>query len=583
MFLDETEDVTRKARGTDHSKQFDFAAPVNQSQQSPSLTPIPSLTSVDLAMLGDDFVPVQDLPQFLELEASSFFYQYFMLRSPANEAYAPLFASLSPFSPVPSIQALYHSIQALGLISLAIFRPIEGYPLASYADSQYLAAISSLSLAVRDPNDSLADATLFAVLILTVFETYTVPPTETDALTPPSSSSCKDPQVPNSAWSNHISGAAGLLEARGIAQFDSPDGIRLFLQACIPLCVNCMQAGRRVPPVIRNLITDAQRLYPDRISSAGTSTGYLPKQPPWTSFSLLVRYTDFLGAIRQREITNLIDIVTRIRDIDGAAAQMITSYADHDGPETVYDVAPRPTDTESITPLGYAHRYSSFAFAELLNGCRGMRLQLNQILRNALLIGLTQRPPLFTDADSSTLLHRTHQTLQSLSHQVIASVPQYLGYIRATTTHLNPDPYDPTTTTAGRSTSTSSSPTPTNPLSRSSNSSSSSSTPNFLWTHFAPPDPTFLGQLPLVRSASGGNVAWALFAVALVDTTSEDTQLWCGRRLLQFGRECGAAQAKALGEKVVGGEWVEGWWRGVAPRDRRGWVPREVGVREQLC
>ena len=520
MFLDETQGVTDKMRA---ESGVEFAIEpkertISQPPPQPAIREGPSSAT---------------LPTELEDQATKFFFTHFVIQNPLYHNQSSLFSHLSRKSSSSSSQSLYHSVLALGLAAMS--RHLEASAqmpdLSSHAQSQYVAAISALHLALSSPDEATADSTLVAVMILTIFETLSLPPTQSPSLIDQS------PPKTLSTWSNHVTGAAAILEARGPEQFETQDGLRLFVQAAVPLCVNCMQLGKPVPPIIRELI-----------ESAGacdlTAVQEVVEKPPWWCFGLLVRFSDFFGRVRHKHITALEEILELARTMDFEAEIMLDKLVSSEQRHIIYDV-PGRTAHDDILPLGYCHVYPSFPTSELTNGVRSVRLLLNQMIRSVLLRGFLQRPPLFVEAEHTSLLHRATDTLRWISDDIIASVPQYLGYIGR-------DAGSPGSRgTSGRS--------PATELPK----------PNFLWSHFPVPPASQLGSLPLVRSAAGCHILWALFTVATTDVATETMQLWVAKRLGQIGSECGVRQAMVLAERVGGAAWEEGWWRAVSPRPPR--------------
>ncbi|ETN36665.1 uncharacterized protein HMPREF1541_08943 [Cyphellophora europaea CBS 101466] len=542
MFHDETEVVARKMRS---ELSFDFA-----SDSDRGALPQPSIPQKSIAFPQVDTSSIQtsDLPPALETQATTFFYRHFLLNNTYYANETELFANLSPLSPLPSVRSLYHSIVALGLGSLVIHSSTHSeVPLSVYSEAQYLAAISALGSAVSSPSEATSDQTLLSVMILTIFETFT--------LSTPKLSPNAQPTVPSlTAWSNHISGAAALLEARGSDQFARPDGLRLFVQAAVPLCVNCLQQGRPVPESIPSVVAEGRAR--NLINEAS-----LP-QSPWHSFEFVIRFTHFAGRVRQRQITDLVELLEYSTAMDQEAEDICAGLLGSNELQVVTSV-PTLDPKDDILPLGYCHGYPSFMLAELLNGLRAFRLQLNGLVRSVLLVGMTQRPPLFPGAEHTTLLQQATDNIRTFSDEIIASVPQYLGYV-PTSQHSPPySGVDSRDTTPGAPPSPGDIP----------------RKPAFPWSPFPSPSATALGSLPLVRSAGGCHMPWALMTVATTDVATKTTQAWVAKRLWQTARQYSIAQAAVLAKRVSEGTWVEGWWRGISPKDGKGWTPAEEAGR----
>ncbi|KPI42122.1 uncharacterized protein AB675_5630 [Cyphellophora attinorum] len=409
MFLDETQESSSTS---------------NSTPRHAGSAPLPiSLGPEQKTFSGD----VDVLPTQLETQAMEFFFTHFTPQEHRQNTFFesaqhPL-SNLSASAPDASSLALYNSVLALGLISLYHFPPEPlSAPLPEHASAKYLAAVRALNRAICDPYEVKKDATVLAVTILIMYETFANP----DSKSP-------DPRQKHvstlSAWSNHAEGAAALLEIRGPAQFATIDGRRLFVQAAIPICVNCMQRRIDLPECISDL-TIAARTMPSHIEGQpGTVMGAL-----WRCFEFTVKYTAFWGKTRHppattstpEELTSLVSMAVTLDEEAVGAAHTVLGSA----PRRVIqksDLPPGSFDYEDLMPLGYCHEYALFNMAELSNGIRAMRVQVNQLIRSILLIGMTRRPPMFSTAEHTTLLQHATDTMRAMTDGIVASVPQYLA------------------------------------------------------------------------------------------------------------------------------------------------------------
>ncbi|MBE7182630.1 MAG: hypothetical protein INR71_15730 [Terriglobus roseus] len=337
------------------------------------------------------------------------------------------------------------------------------------------------------------------------------------------------------------------------------------------MTVNCMQQSRPVPDIIPSLVSEAKARNLAHITSAPT--------PPWRFFEQVSRFTNFVARVRQRQITDLeqiIDIASAMdADIEEVGSKILASHPYH-----ILTSLNTVQPDNDILPLGYCHAYTSFASAEMWNGNRTLRLQLNGLIRSVLLIGLTRRPPLFADVEHMMLLQQATDNLRSLSDGIIASVPQYLGYVpvaqamAAAGAASHPSPDSAGTTPSSTTSMDAAAPPPTGGHS---SASIPPSKPLFLWSAFPHSPPHDLGALPLVRSAGGCHLPWALMTASATDVASRETHAWVVKWLDITARQCHIAQATTLARKLREGTLQEGWWRGVCPRDGEGWRPEPLG------
>ena len=537
MFFDETAGVAEKARKS--------SLPGRTSRSTPDLEKQTSNELRQSASVGDT---PRSLSPDLEIQATTFFFDNFAVDG-EQSMQSRFFADTSS-STTPGPRALMHSIRALGLAGLS--RVSEAPQLMRTAEAQYLESIRSMNIALGIAEEARKDSTLLAVLILTIFETVAV--SESHTLT---------------AWSNHVQGAAALLDARGPEQFNEVHGFRLFVQAAIPICTNCIQQGIRLPEPVTRLLAEAKK-----------RRG--PFDPVMTHFEHKIAFADFYGQVKSRQLTDLETVLTGATDLDGTADANLQGLQDT-SPHLSYRTI--SIEASPRFPLGYYHHYTYFFAAEVWNGNRAMRILLNQMIRSVLLLGMTRRPPLFTDRSHTDLLHASTANLYTLQKEVIASVPQYMGWVGSPptspkgkqTASRSPPRADPTsrflwsnfsttvwsfsdsppltttTTTTTTTTPTSYSPTrPTTAIGSNNNNSKSAA------------------SLPLVRSNGVCHLPSVLSLLGTIDIATDETKTWAIQRLKEISRGMGARQAGVLAERLERGEVREGWWRDLRASSRVG-------------
>ena len=531
MFLDETKGVTNKARKASKTSR------TSSSSSTPSLNPWSPPDLHKSLSAGDE---PRSLTPNLEAQASAFFFEHFAIDETLSIQYQMYASSIS--DPSSALQALTYSIRALGLAGLA--RSTGAAHIVRLAGSQYLEAIRAMNSALQDPEMAKQDDTLLAVMILTAFETIA----NTDA------------QNTLAAWSNHAKGAAALLAARGTEQFQTEEGVRMFVQAALPCIVNNISQGAPLDPTIKRLYQEAS-LYADL------------SNPAWKLFEWELLFADFFGQVKSKIIVDPHTIIRQAWELEELGARYMSRVED---PWTFQTI--QSTDDNELVPLGYYHVYSYFYIAEMHNGIRSQRLLLNQMIRSILLVSFATRPPIFTDQSYTTMLQRATDNLLTLQQDVIASVPQYLGYHSTQTTTLDKGkaPATPTQTPSS---------TPPKPL--------------FLWSHFpqrryilpttaplgasGPPGSSRLTSLPVIRAGGGATLPWVLFTLGTTDVCTPKVRAWCVERLRAIGVEMGVQQALLFAGKLEGGSYVENFawyrsfWEGVLVVSEAGAAERGEG------
>ncbi|KAL2872595.1 Zn(II)2Cys6 transcription factor [Aspergillus lucknowensis] len=127
-----------------------------------------------------------------------------------------------------SEQARIAGIVSLGTAMLARVR--QSAPLRETASQEYSRALGLLTRAVSNEQQSRANATLSAVLLLALFEVVTSRDLGT-----------------MEKWTSHIYGASALLELRGQQELQDAEALKLFIQLRFQIIISCVQRGLRVP------------------------------------------------------------------------------------------------------------------------------------------------------------------------------------------------------------------------------------------------------------------------------------------------------------------------------------------------
>ena len=377
MFLDETEDVTNKARKT------------SLPPRTPASSATPPVRSPNLKQS----LSVGDTPRSLspnvEAQAAAFFFEQFAVDQSLSIHYQLSLTSTSKTS--PGAQALGHSIQALGLMGLS--RSQNAPQLSQQSESQCLEAVRDINAALQDSKTATQDSTLLAVLILASYETM----------------STNDERATLTAWSNHVKGAAALLVARGPEQLKSPDGLRLFIQASTAVVASCIYHQEPIDSALKELYAEAKQ-HADLIG------------PAWQLFEHKLLFADFFGRYHQKIITDPILIIQEATELDSKIASIGITLQQTGGYAFEITQIPEPI---ALIPLGYYHTYTSFNSAETWNDLRNQRIQLNQIIRTSILEGDFNSHPHYM-----TVLQQSTDSIQTLQDEIVASVPQYLGHGR---------------------------------------------------------------------------------------------------------------------------------------------------------
>ena len=350
------------------------------------------------------------------------------------------------------------------------------------ANKRYLSAIQLTNAALGSLVDVKKDSTLLAIMLLGIFETVT-----------------SSQQRSLSAWRSHINGAAALIKVRGPEQLASVAGVRLFMQATVGLMVSCLQVGMTLPEHILALNAEVAK-------HADLS------DPAWRYYGTMALLTDFCAHVKCGSISDPQAILARALEIDKAALSICANAPSAYEYKTIY------TNAEPVLIFaGCYHVYQDYASAMVWNGMRTIRMMLQETIRDALVKLHSSRPIFSMDEQYAVQYQAATNTLYRLQSDIIASVPQHLGYAS-------------TKSTPG-----------------------GSSGHSFPWTHFhsrtitslhssksTPADP------PMIRMFGGYTLPWALYHAGAVDIATEPVQKWVIGTLQRIGRSMGIQQAIVL-------------------------------------
>jgi hypothetical protein len=412
-----------------------------------------------------------------------------------SEAYH-LHLSTHGFHPVVAT-----SMTALGLAGIANLS--TGVSYKPEAMRWYLKALRMTNNALATSSEVRSDNTLLATMMLSMFEATN---NDTSLM----------------GWSEHVSGSALLLKIRGIEQFSTPAGRRMFMQTVAMLTMTCFGKGVEIPDFIHEMNKENEKWEDE-------------KNPGDRFYRLQIKTTDFRAHIVKGHITDLHEIVEKALEIDRVAQ----STFDDTDEDWSYEVI----QTHGKIPGVYGdfyHVYAHISGAQTWNWVRYNRIYLLDIIRNCLLAGFATTPPIFAGNRYLRLLETSTQSLYQMQADILASIPQYLhdtpntplpysiGFAKDQIAHIDPKP--------------------------SLRTSSSPSQPKYFWSNFREKEPHYPGpphgtpkdRLPIVRVAGGYSPIWAIYVAAATPIATPESQAFVLKTLDRITHEFGVNQAKVL-------------------------------------
>ncbi|CAG7970874.1 unnamed protein product [Penicillium salamii] len=353
---------------------------------------------------------------------------------------------------------LVASMAAVGLVALANTARQPG--MVSHARAKYSEAIQLVNAALASPVESLHDDILMSIISLGVFENTSN----------------------YASWSQHVQGAAALVVTRGKRQFTNPAAILMFNQVRADIVVACVHSNLPFPEDMRELQEEAIKYE--------TASGAF-----WLLGVLASRHVDLLYKVRQRTAEfhwpELLQEATILqRDFETLFASLAiqepytTNFHSGGDPEVVY--------------RGRYDIYHSSWAIRVWNNARMLQMITCNIIYFILTKTLTTSTDPVLRAHAKTGLQGTLQIQSKLENDMLATVPQALGYI------------------------------------------SSTSQPNSTVDFSSP------------ASVSGSYLlTWVLYTVGQSTVVKSETRRWVIRRLEEIGRNAGLAVALQHHEDIA--------------------------------
>ncbi|KAF2439949.1 hypothetical protein P171DRAFT_421252 [Karstenula rhodostoma CBS 690.94] len=248
------------------------------------------------------------------------------------------------------------AMAALGLAGTANLLMDHG--LKHEATRWYLDALNMTNKALVNPSDAKSDHTLLATMLLSLFEST-------------------HNEFSFQGWMQHVQGSASLVRMRGMAQFQTPAGRRMYMQTIGLLATKCVGMGIALPRFVHEMNKEVKKW----------EDGHDPGN---RFFHLHIKVIDFRADILNHKLTDLREIVDRASELDEEAMKMF------DAVDSSWDYVVETCDegTPGVFGAEY-HIYPHLAAAQTWNWLRYIRIYIHDILRNALIAGFSSTPPVF--------------------------------------------------------------------------------------------------------------------------------------------------------------------------------------------
>ena len=294
--------------------------------------------------------------------------------------------------PEKQVDGVLASMTAVGLVGMA--NMTKSRATLESARKSYVTALRLTNNALRNPVEAVKDTTMLSVLILGLFEMMTEASPRT-----------------MKAWQEHISGAAALAKLRGMSQFRTKAGIRMFMMLCQNTMISCIQKELPMPQPLVDLRNDLAKMFQSK------EPGIEISNPIYKVLKL--RYD-----IKQGHVTELEDMIDKLKDVEDEFEHVISTF-----PESWQFRAYRITRRHPAVFNGICHIYPSMWVATVWNGLRTCRMLILETIVSELdRHARTHSPDIISDRFEDEY-QQARSKLERLSHAITASVPQHFGLL----------------------------------------------------------------------------------------------------------------------------------------------------------
>lgn len=282
---------------------------------------------------------------------------------------------------------------AVGLVSLA--NSTQQPHLARQARTKYSEAIQRVNLALASPVDSVKDSTLMSVISLGVFEHVSQ----------------------YESWVRHVQGAAALVVARGKKQFTSPLSILMFNQVRADLVLASVHGSKPFPDDMLQLQEEAEK-YTD------------PSSLFWRMGVVGTRCANLLMNVRKNKDNPKIPWPKFLEEIS-AMEQDFEYLSGILSVQEPYTTTQKAGGDPALIYAGRCDLYRDSYSIRLWNNLRNIEMIVYEIqcflLNNILAVDL---PP-GVRAQLELRLEKTLHALSKMAHDIIATVPQALEFLKS--------------------------------------------------------------------------------------------------------------------------------------------------------
>ncbi|TDZ97095.1 hypothetical protein C8034_v003170 [Colletotrichum sidae] len=415
------------------------------------------------------------------------------------------------------------SMTAVGLAGLS---NLTQHPaMMDWARRSYGTALALTNQALRDPSEAVKDTTMLSILVLGTYEMLTG----------------KNAQTVR-AWQEHINGAAALASMRGLGQFGTKAGARMFMMLTQIVLISCIQRNMPMPPPLVELR-----------NQLGMLTG--GRDPNWRLTGPIYRVMQLRHDIKCGNLRGTQNVIRELLMVDQEFVDIVADLPDFWHHRLVTLSNPHPAVFDGY----HCHVFPSLGLAATWNGVRSLRMLVHETVMGEIFKSLGQQDILCWPEDAKVQLTQSLALLYQLRDAILASVPQHFGVVS-----FKDGP--PESRGQSADTHTGKRPLARFGLSASSSSTSTSASPDASPNRPPPKVASFTGptlhdpaeaegisdgaERFMTLASASNTIVWPLYLLGVSSSCTKDVREYVTERLEAIHEETSLVQARIVAHMV---------------------------------
>ncbi|OHW89942.1 C6 finger domain-containing protein [Colletotrichum incanum] len=374
--------------------QARWASSSESDEDDDSLLPSPEKESWPATQQA---TPLYSLsPSYQERGTAFFFSRYVSVDENAcHQNYDFIFDIWRPASMFPErqVDGVMASMTAVGLAGLSHLTMCP--EMMDWSRRSYGTALQMTNDALRNPAEAVKDTTMLSILILGTYEMLSGRSNQTVR-----------------AWQNHINGASALAKMRGLKQFMTRAGVRMFVMLTQIVLINCMQKDMPMPQPLIELRNQLGML------SGGAD-------PNWRISGPIYKVMQLRYDINSGKLSHTADIIDQLSKVDQEFADVITELPEFWKYRPVKLSTPHP----AVFDGHHCDVYPTLGLAATWNGVRSIRMMVHETIIGELFKCFPDHHIIAWPYEAKLQLAKSVELLEKLRDRVIASVPQHFGIV----------------------------------------------------------------------------------------------------------------------------------------------------------